>query len=85
MLTINMHDAKSQLSKLVDAVESGTEAVVIIARNGKPAAQLVPVPTFAPQRIGGAKGMLPSLEGLTLHKFNASDDEVAAMFLEGDE
>ncbi|GAA5504370.1 hypothetical protein Dxin01_04140 [Deinococcus xinjiangensis] len=41
MTTINMHDAKSQLSKLVDAAERG-EAVVI-ARNGKPAVQLLPV------------------------------------------
>lgn len=41
MTTFNMHDAKSQLSKLVDAAERG-EAVVI-ARNGKPAVQLVPM------------------------------------------
>lgn len=38
MTIINMHDAKSQLSKLVDAVERGE--TVIIARNGKPAARL---------------------------------------------
>jgi prevent-host-death family protein len=39
MPTINMHEAKSQLSQLVEAAERGES--VIIARNGKPAAQLI--------------------------------------------
>ena len=41
MTTFNMHEAKTQLSKLVDAAERG-EAVVI-ARDGKPAVKLLPV------------------------------------------
>jgi prevent-host-death family protein len=41
--TVNMLDAKNQLSKLVDAVETGAEAEIIIARNGRPAARLVPM------------------------------------------
>lgn len=41
MTTVNMHEAKSQLSKLVDRACRGEE--VIIARNGKPAARLVPI------------------------------------------
>ena len=40
MTTVNMHEAKSQLSKLVDQACRGEE--VIIARDGKPAARLVP-------------------------------------------
>ena len=43
MSTVNMLDAKTQLSKLVSAVESGEEKEIIIARNGKPAAKLVPI------------------------------------------
>src|ERR1019366_938006 len=43
MKTVNMLQAKSTLSKLVEAIESGREEEVIIARNGRPAAQLVPV------------------------------------------
>lgn len=39
MAVVNMHDAKSQLSQLVEAAERGE--IVVIARNGKPAAQLV--------------------------------------------
>ena len=40
-MQINMHQAKSQLSKLIAAAEAGDE--VIIARNGRPAVRLVPL------------------------------------------
>ena len=40
-MLVNVHDAKSQLSKLIVAAESGND--VVIARNGKPAVRLVPV------------------------------------------
>ena len=41
MTTVNVHEAKSQLSRLLAQVEAGEE--VIIARNGKPVARLAPV------------------------------------------
>jgi prevent-host-death family protein len=57
MPTVNVHQAKTQLSKLVEAVETGAEAEVIIARNGRPAARLVPIqPGGHGQRIGVARG-----------------------------
>jgi prevent-host-death family protein len=37
---INIYDAKTQLSKLVERAEAGEE--IIIARGGRPAAKLVP-------------------------------------------
>lgn len=40
-MLINMHQAKSQLSRLIAAAEAGDD--VIIARNGKPAVKLVPL------------------------------------------
>ena len=40
-MLVNMHAAKSQLSKLIVAAEAGDD--VIIARRGKPAVRLVPV------------------------------------------
>ena len=36
-----MHEAKTTLSKLVERAEAGEE--IVIARNGKPVARLVPV------------------------------------------
>jgi prevent-host-death family protein len=40
LLTVNVHAAKSQLSRLLDAAAAGEE--VIIAKAGKPVARLVP-------------------------------------------
>ena len=40
-MLVNVHDAKSQLSKLIAAAESGDD--IVIARNGRPAVRLVPV------------------------------------------
>ena len=58
MPTVNMFEAKSKLSSLVEAVESGVESEIIIARNGRPVARLVPLEIAQPgQRIGVAKGV----------------------------
>ncbi|MDO9071927.1 MAG: type II toxin-antitoxin system Phd/YefM family antitoxin [Rubrivivax sp.] len=57
--TINMLDAKSSLSKLVHALETGQASEFIIARNGRPAARLVPLlPAHddRQRRIGAARG-----------------------------
>ena len=57
MTTVNMLEAKNNLSKLVEAVESGIEREIIIARNGKPAARLVGLVPHKKQRLlGVAKG-----------------------------
>jgi antitoxin (DNA-binding transcriptional repressor) of toxin-antitoxin stability system len=59
MTTVNMLAAKTHLSRLVEAIESGAEREIIIARNGKPAAKLVPLtpaPVDVSKRIGIAKG-----------------------------
>ena len=41
MTTVNVHQAKTQLSKLLHQVEAGE--TIVIARAGKPSAQLVPI------------------------------------------
>ena len=57
MPIVNMLEAKSNLSRLVESVESGSEAEIIIARNGRPAARLVAIKAArAGKRIGIAKG-----------------------------
>ena len=79
MQSVNMLQAKSSLSRLVEAIEQGREREIIIARNGRPAAKLVPVDT-APvgQRLGVAKGKFEVPDTIDAH--NA---EVARLFLEG--
>lgn len=59
MQVINIHAAKTQLSRLVDEAPAGNE--VIIARAGKPVAKLVPLaPSTATQRrvLGRLAGQL---------------------------
>jgi prevent-host-death family protein len=51
MTIANIHQAKSQLSKLVEIAERGEE--VIIARAGKPVARLVPYRETSEPREGG--------------------------------
>ena len=41
MVTVNVHEAKTNLSRLLAQVEAGED--VVIARNGKPVARLVRV------------------------------------------
>lgn len=52
MHIVNIHQAKTHLSKLVDAVQHGEE--IIIAKAGKPAAKLVPITAIKPKRKPGA-------------------------------
>ena len=40
-IIVNMHEAKTNLSRLIEAAEKGAE--VTIARNGDPVVELVPV------------------------------------------
>jgi prevent-host-death family protein len=64
MPIVNMHEAKTGLSKLVSDIETGTEQEIIIARNGKPVARLVPVEAVEvePRRLGVAEGKYPPLD-----------------------
>jgi prevent-host-death family protein len=55
---VNMLEAKTQLSKLVEAVENGSEKEIVIARNGKPAARLVPMQLCAKPKGFRSLGML---------------------------
>ena len=76
MSIVNVFDAKTNLSRLIEAVETGTEAEVVIARNGRPAARLVPLAKAAAgQRIGVAKGRFSVPESI-----DADDDLIAALF-----
>jgi len=48
---VNMHQAKSSLSRLVQRALEGEE--VVIARNGEPLVKLVPVPKERKPRVPG--------------------------------
>ena len=79
MSTVNMLEAKTNLSRLVEGVELGEEREVIIARNGRPVAKLVRIDEpAAGTRIGVAKGAFVVPDTIDAH--NA---EVASLFLGG--
>ncbi|MDB5836815.1 MAG: antitoxin [Caballeronia sp.] len=74
MQTINIHDAKTHFSKLVDAAANGEE--IIIAKAGKPAARRAPIQhERIPLRFGGLKGKVKIADD-----FDAPlpDDRIAA-------
>ena len=53
--TINIHEAKTHLSRLLVRVQMGEE--IILARAGKPVARLAPMePKSAQRRLGSAAG-----------------------------
>jgi prevent-host-death family protein len=73
---VNMLEAKTSLSKLVLALEEGTVSEIIIARNGKPAAKLVPISMkSAGRRIGVAKGKFVVPENI-----DRSNKEIEKLF-----
>jgi prevent-host-death family protein len=81
MPMVNMLEAKSNLSRLVEAVESGSEAEIVIARNGRPAARLVAIKAARPgKRIGIAKGRFTVPDDI-----DADAALVAALFNRRDE
>jgi prevent-host-death family protein len=51
MIEVNIHEAKTHLSRLLAKVEAGEE--VIIARSGEPVAKIVPIERTGKKRILG--------------------------------
>lgn len=70
MKQVNIHEAKTQLSKLLEAVERGEE--VTIARNGRPVAVLSAVP--AGRRTGF--GSVPEFAAWTPEAMRDLDAEI---------
>lgn len=57
MLVVNIHEAKTQLSRLLERALLGEE--VVIAKAGRPIARLTPIePAHAPRKPGSAKGRI---------------------------
>jgi prevent-host-death family protein len=63
MAHVGMHEAKTKLSQLVERAASGEE--IVIARNGKPVARIVPIQQTA---------SLASIRGAWRGRVHLSDD-----------
>ena len=79
METVNIHEAKTHLSRLVERAASGEE--IVIARSGRPVARLVPLaPTARRRTFGRMRGKI-----MVADDFDAPlPDEVLAGFHGGD-
>ena len=78
-MQVNIHEAKTQLSRLLELVEQGD--TVTIARNGKPVAELVPA-----QRKGGFPFGVAAKEPLVASGddwWQAMSDEETEDWIEG--
>lgn len=74
---VNIHDAKTNLSRIVDEVAAGAE--VIIAKAGKPMARLSPIEApVATKKLGRLKGRIK-----VPADFNAPLDEETLARFEG--
>ena len=78
-MQVNVLQAKTDFSKLIRLVESGSEEYITIARNGKPVARIIPETKPAiSRRIGIAKGKFKAPAD-----FDANNDEAVALLMEG--
>ena len=72
--SVNVHEAKTHLSRLLERVEAGEE--VVIARAGRPIARLVPYRRLAAPRTPGIwQGQVTIAPD-----FDAINDEIADLF-----
>ena len=78
--TVNIYQAKTQLSKLVDLASSGTD--VVIARNGKPVARLTTIEQ--PKKKPIVYGLLEG-KGWIADDFDAPLPEEIQKYFEGRE
>lgn len=82
-MTLNLYDAKTQLSSLVEMAAAGEE--IIIAKNGKPMAKLVAFKDAIKRKPGRLKGKIwmskdfdapMTKEELAAFEWSAKDDEL---------
>lgn len=55
MKTVNIHEAKTHFSRLIQRVRAGEE--VVIAKAGTPVARLVPIEGSGPRMLGTDRGL----------------------------
>ena len=75
MQQVNIFQAKQTFSALIEAVESGQEDEIIIARNNKPVAKILPFVQQEKFPLGIAKGQFEVPDDIDKH-----NNEIAEMF-----
>lgn len=77
MQIVNIHEAKTNLSKLIEKTSKGEE--IIIAKSGKPTAKLIPFKgKLKPRKLGLWKGKV-----WVSKDFDEEDEEINELFYQG--
>jgi prevent-host-death family protein len=69
---VNVHDAKTHLSRLLDRAAAGEE--IVIGRAGKPVARLVALEPATPIQFGGLEGRVD------MTHFDDADSDIDRLF-----
>jgi prevent-host-death family protein len=71
---VNIHEAKTNFSRLIQSIRDGSQREIIIAVGGKPAARLVPYEA-SKRPLGMDEGL-----GWVCDDFDADNAEIAELF-----
>ena len=77
-MLVNVHEAKTHLSRLLDRAAGGEE--IVIGRAGKPVARLVALADRPARVFGALAGQV-----WVSDDFDRPDEELAALFEQGDD
>ncbi|QVL54365.1 MAG: prevent-host-death protein [Cyanobium sp. M30B3] len=73
---VNMLEAKTQLSRLVEAIETGEHSEIVIARSGRPVARLTTLDTARRGRcLGVAYGQFTAPDSI-----DSANPQIAGLF-----
>jgi antitoxin (DNA-binding transcriptional repressor) of toxin-antitoxin stability system len=73
--TVNIHEAKTHLSRLVQSIRDGSAREVVIAVGGKPSARLVPYGPVKERPLGMDEGLVYIADD-----FDSDNERIAALF-----
>ena len=73
-MTVNMHEAKTNLSKLIILLDKGEE--IVIAKAGNPVAKLV---SYTPEKKRRTPNLLKD-KIIFYEDFDSSNDEITTLF-----
>ena len=69
-MEINIYDAKTNFSKLINSLLEEKEDVIVISKNGKPVVQMTLIKKKNSKRLGSAKKEMSGFD-MSLEDFNS--------------
>lgn len=70
MEMVSIYEVKTQLSKYINMLEAKEKESIIISKNGKPVAEIIPFIEKKERRIGIAKGLWPDVSEEEFNDFD---------------